>query len=126
MLSQAQTMCGMRAGCDLSLSAPPPNLSRPWGRSTRLWFCSVTASAALDPVGVCCRGGDGVRGRRLAGMLLGRELETARIERLLDEARAGRSGALVLSGEPGIGKTALLDYAAGRAEGMTVLAARGI
>jgi DNA-binding CsgD family transcriptional regulator len=59
-------------------------------------------------------------------MLLGRELETARIDRLLDEAREGRSGVLVLSGEPGIGKTALLDHAAGQAEGMTVLAARGI
>ena len=33
------------------------------------------------------------------------------LNRLLDEARAGRSGALVLCGEPGIGKTALLDYA---------------
>jgi ATP/maltotriose-dependent transcriptional regulator MalT len=59
-------------------------------------------------------------------MLLGRELETARIDRLLDGARTGQSGALVLSGEPGIGKTALLDYAAGRAEGMTVLGARGL
>src|SRR5436305_2882290 len=59
-------------------------------------------------------------------MLLGREHETARIDRLLDEAREGQSGALVLSGEPGIGKTALLDYAAKRPEGMTVLEARGI
>lgn len=59
-------------------------------------------------------------------MLLGREHETAQIDRLLDEARKGKSGVLVLSGEPGIGKTALLDYAAGRAEGMIVLAARGI
>src|SRR5215472_337478 len=59
-------------------------------------------------------------------MLLGREFEIAHIDRLLAEAREGRSGALVLSGEPGIGKTALLDYAADRAKGMTVLAARGI
>ena len=59
-------------------------------------------------------------------MLLGRELETARIDRLLAEARAGQSGALVLSGEPGIGKTALLDHAAAGAEGMTILGARGI
>ena len=59
-------------------------------------------------------------------MLLGREHETARIDRLLDDARQGRSGVLVLSGEPGIGKTALLEYAAGRAEGMIVLATRGI
>ena len=59
-------------------------------------------------------------------MLLGRELETARIDRLIDDARGGLSGALVLSGEPGIGKTALLEYASGRADGMTVLKARGI
>ena len=59
-------------------------------------------------------------------MLLGREHETALMDRLLDGAREGQSGALVVLGEPGIGKTALLDYAAGRAEGMTVLAARGI
>jgi DNA-binding CsgD family transcriptional regulator len=59
-------------------------------------------------------------------MLLGRDLETSRIDELLDDARNGRSGALVLSGEPGIGKTALLDYAAGRAAEMMVLTARGI
>jgi len=59
-------------------------------------------------------------------MLLGREQETARIDRLIDDAHEGRSSALVLSGEPGIGKTALLEYARDRAEGMTVLKARGI
>ena len=44
-------------------------------------------------------------------MLHGRRSECEVLNRLLDEARAGRSGALVLCGEPGIGKTALLDYA---------------
>ncbi|MDH6123402.1 LuxR family transcriptional regulator [Kitasatospora sp. GP82] len=44
-------------------------------------------------------------------MLYGRAEEQAVIDRLLDGARAGRSGALVLRGEPGIGKSALLDYA---------------
>jgi predicted ATPase len=58
--------------------------------------------------------------------LLGRELETERIDRLIDDALEGRAGALVLSGEPGIGKTSLLEYAAGRAGAMTVLRARGI
>ena len=47
--------------------------------------------------------------------LHGRAEEQAIIGRLIAEARAGRSGALVLRGEPGIGKTALLDYAASAA-----------
>ncbi|MFF2087670.1 AAA family ATPase [Nocardia sp. NPDC058176] len=45
-------------------------------------------------------------------MLRGREIEQARIDELIAGARAGRSGALVLRGEAGIGKSALLDYAA--------------
>ncbi|MFF4415857.1 AAA family ATPase [Streptosporangium sp. NPDC001559] len=45
-------------------------------------------------------------------MLYGRAAEQAVIDRLLSEARAGRSGALLVRGEPGIGKTALLDHAA--------------
>ncbi|MEU0506585.1 AAA family ATPase [Nocardia sp. NPDC005998] len=57
-------------------------------------------------------------------MLHGREAEQAQIDRLLDQARAGRSGALVLRGEPGIGKTALLDYAA--AQGITSVRSAGI
>ena len=44
---------------------------------------------------------------------------------LLAEAREGTSGVLALVGEPGIGKTALLDHAAERAEGMQVLRAAG-
>ena len=41
----------------------------------------------------------------------------------LDDARAGRSGVLVVRGEAGIGKSALLAYAASRAAGMTILRA---
>ena len=48
-------------------------------------------------------------------MLLGRDAERAAIERLLADARVGTSGVLVVSGEPGIGKSALLAYAAERA-----------
>lgn len=59
-------------------------------------------------------------------MLLGREEERLALDRLLDEARNGRSGALALVGEPGIGKTALLEYAAASAGGMQLLRARGI
>jgi DNA-binding CsgD family transcriptional regulator len=48
-------------------------------------------------------------------VLHGRAMERSAIDQLLEEARAGRSGALVLRGEPGIGKTALLDSAAAAA-----------
>ena len=59
-------------------------------------------------------------------MLLGRDHERQEIEQALALARSGTSAALVLVGEPGIGKTALLDYAASRAAGMRLLRARGI
>ncbi len=58
--------------------------------------------------------------------LLGRADECRRLTALLDAARAGTTGVVVLRGEPGIGKTTLLEYAAGRADGMTVLRARGV
>ncbi|MFE6862667.1 AAA family ATPase [Nocardia sp. NPDC057668] len=57
-------------------------------------------------------------------MLHGRQAEQLRIDELLDAARAGRSGVLVLRGEAGIGKTALLDYAA--AQGITCVRGAGI
>src|SRR4051795_1803885 len=59
-------------------------------------------------------------------MLLGRQDERLALDRLLTEAREGRSGVLALVGEPGIGKTSLLEHAAAHAEGMRVLRARGI
>ena len=48
------------------------------------------------------------------------------MDALLSQARAGVSGALVIRGEPGIGKSALLYYAKEQAAGMTVLSATGI
>jgi tetratricopeptide (TPR) repeat protein len=62
----------------------------------------------------------------LATGLLGRRAERAALDRLLEGARAGRSAVLVVCGEPGIGKTALLDYAAGRASGFRVVRAWGV
>src|SRR5215207_8693123 len=59
-------------------------------------------------------------------MLVGRDRESVLVDRLLVRARAGAAGVLVVLGEAGIGKTALLDYAAGRAEGMTVVRAVGV
>ena len=59
-------------------------------------------------------------------MLVGRGEECLRIERLLDDARSGHGGALVVSGEPGLGKTSLLDHAAASAGEMRVVRARGV
>ncbi|MEV0543562.1 LuxR family transcriptional regulator [Nocardia salmonicida] len=57
-------------------------------------------------------------------MLHGRDTEQAMIDDLLSGARAGRSGAMVLRGEAGIGKTALLDYAA--VQGIPTVRSAGI
>ncbi|MEP6954919.1 MAG: AAA family ATPase [Solirubrobacteraceae bacterium] len=59
-------------------------------------------------------------------MLLGRNDERLALDRVLAQARRGQSGVLALVGEPGIGKTALLDHAAQQAGGMRILRARGI
>ncbi|MBV8711665.1 MAG: AAA family ATPase, partial [Solirubrobacterales bacterium] len=59
-------------------------------------------------------------------MLYGRELERFRIGELLEGARESRSGALVLLGEAGVGKSALLEDARDRASDMQVLVGRGI
>src|SRR4051794_1894893 len=58
--------------------------------------------------------------------LLGRRNETATLDRLLDVVRAGGSRALVIRGEPGMGKTALLEYVAARATGCRVAHATGV
>jgi DNA-binding CsgD family transcriptional regulator len=59
-------------------------------------------------------------------LLVGRDRERARIDALLEGALAGESGALIVRGEPGIGKTALLDYAAARSGGMKLLGTAGV
>ena len=63
--------------------------------------------------------------RRASG-LVGRTRECALIDGLLEAAARGESGSLVLRGEAGIGKSALLGYAGDRAEGMTRLSVSGV
>jgi DNA-binding CsgD family transcriptional regulator len=58
--------------------------------------------------------------------LVGREAECARLDQLLSEAMAQESAVLVLHGTAGAGKTALLDYAAERADGFRVVRAVGM
>jgi DNA-binding CsgD family transcriptional regulator len=59
-------------------------------------------------------------------VLTGRSAERSRLNRLIADAKDCRSRSLLLRGEAGIGKTALLDYAAGVADGMRVLRVVGV
>jgi DNA-binding CsgD family transcriptional regulator len=59
-------------------------------------------------------------------MFVGRGAERQAIDRLLAGARLGTSGALVITGDPGVGKTALLDDAVASVEGLRVLRATGL
>jgi hypothetical protein len=59
-------------------------------------------------------------------VFVGRRSECETLDRLLEDARAGRSGALVIRGEPGVGKTALLEYAIDSAADLRVARAVGV
>ena len=59
-------------------------------------------------------------------MLLGRLTERAELGRLLEAARGGRSGALLVYGEAGVGKTALLEDAIASAASMRMARVAGI
>jgi DNA-binding CsgD family transcriptional regulator len=65
-----------------------------------------------------------VRGH--ARVLRNRCSECGALDRLIEAVRAGASRVLVVRGEPGVGKTALLDYVAGHAPGCRVVRAAGV
>ncbi|RAS70965.1 putative ATPase [Lentzea atacamensis] len=58
--------------------------------------------------------------------LLGRRAEGETLDRLLTRAKSGSGQVLVLRGEAGIGKTALLDHVSARASGFRVTRAAGV
>src|SRR5580658_8135325 len=60
------------------------------------------------------------------GGLCGRRRECAVLDGLIAAVRAGESRTLVVRGEPGVGKTALLDYLAGAASDLRVVRAAGV
>jgi DNA-binding CsgD family transcriptional regulator len=69
-----------------------------------------------SPLPVACR----------AAELTGREAERRVLDRLVEAVRAGESQALVVHGEPGVGKTALLEYLGGSAPGCRIERAVGV
>ena len=66
------------------------------------------------------------RPRGRGGRLTDRRAECRVLDQLLEAVRAGESRVLVVHGEPGVGKTALLEYLAGRAAGCRVLRVAGV
>ncbi len=58
--------------------------------------------------------------------LLGRGAECGVLDQLAEAVCAGESRALVVHGEPGVGKTALLEYLAGQASGCQVARTAGV
>jgi DNA-binding CsgD family transcriptional regulator len=62
----------------------------------------------------------------LRARLLGRRSECDALDRLVAGVRAGQSQVLVLRGEAGVGKTALLEYLVGRGAGCRIARAAGV
>src|SRR6201996_5267584 len=58
--------------------------------------------------------------------LIGRVGERGVIDGLIEDVRSGHSKVLVMHGDPGIGKTALLGYLADRAAGCRIVRATGV
>src|SRR5580693_3694289 len=81
----------------------------------------VPMAADSDPTG---RAASQSRGR--AARLTGRGDEMSVLAGLVAAVRAGESRVLVVRGEPGVGKTALLDHLAGQAQGCRVVRAAGV
>ena len=66
------------------------------------------------------------RERERAAELRGRRGECDVLDRLMDAVRGGESRVLVVRGEPGVGKTALLDYLVEHASGCRVARVAGV
>ena len=66
-----------------------------------------------------------IRPSRAGPELVGRDEECARLDEVLEDARASRSRALAIRGEAGVGKSSLLSYATAQADGFVVLRSVG-
>src|ERR1700744_5672723 len=98
-------------------TTPGPVSGHPSRREIQTVARNVFRMAMLMARGRAAPGGLALRGRRD---------ECAVLDRLRERARAGRSGVLVIRGEAGVGKTALLDYAIASASDVLVVRASGV
>src|SRR5271169_5894008 len=103
------------------------------GGSTRVpaevrWPCVVRLAGAPSPWTLGSTGLMGEDSRRRGGAsgLADRRGERGVLDQLINAVRAGGSRVLVVRGEPGVGKSALLDYLTGRAAGCRVVRAAGV
>jgi len=67
-----------------------------------------------------------VTGLARSALLVGRSREVSVLDGLVSAVRAGESRVLVVRGDAGVGKTALLDHLAGHADGCRVVRAAGV
>jgi DNA-binding CsgD family transcriptional regulator len=92
----------------MSASGPPPDGSS-WSHGRTRGPGLASGESPKSPAG-----------------LVGRDQELARVRALLEAVGGGLTGALVVEGEAGIGKTSLLAAAEELADGFTCLWARGV
>ena len=105
------------------ISARDPTRSPPPGRGAVARAIRGPVAAVIYPQRTVGSGGLSMTASVPA---LGREAELAALAALLDEARRGTGGALVVRGEPGVGKSLLLATVMDGAEDVTLLSATGV
>src|SRR5262245_28655644 len=88
---------------------------QPWRRGNP-WHCAGRCLGVGVPIALPYRD----------HVLVGRAGECGQVEALLADAAIGIARCLVLEGDPGVGKTTLLEYAAAAAGGFCVLRAAGV
>lgn len=89
------------------------------------WLENALALGGLGGAARAVGTNRGRAGGRVSGSLAGRDAALARIDAALASARRGESAVLVLRGDAGIGKTALLEAATERARGLRILRMSG-
>src|SRR5919106_355273 len=106
---------------------PPPLPTKGRNNAALRLFCGDSRW----PVSTSCNVGAGemaarTQNRKQGVELRGRRSECDVLDRLIEGVRAGESRALVVRGEPGVGKTALLEYLVEQAPGFRVERAAGV